>query len=238
MQNLLRAAAAALANLADQAHHWADEWAAVDPAEPREFAGVDFVGIDFSTSIQRVSSHVIRGWDRYRRQVQAMRPDHGVWVLGVNAIPFPLTRGPVLPRNLPCFREAQFQRRGQGQGLIEYGSAFYDYFLMALGHAQDLGVFDEGRRAELPITIALLCDGMPNGGSYRASDVRPLVEDARARGVRFKLVGFALREYRDAMQQFCKSLGLTREELEVAWYDDGSPDEKTIETGFDLLSHF
>jgi hypothetical protein len=238
MQNLLRAAAAALANLAERAHHWADEWTGVDPAEPGDFAGVDFVGIDFSTSIQRVASHVIRGWDRYRAQVQAMRPDHGVWVLGVNAVPFPLTRGPVLPRDLPCFREAQFQRRGHGRGLIEYGSAFYDYFLVALGHAQQLGVFDEGRRGGLPITIALLCDGVPNGGSYRASDVRPLVEEARSRGVRFKLVGFALREYRDAMRHFRDSLGLLREELEVAWYDEGSPDEQTIQTGFDLLSRF
>jgi hypothetical protein len=40
------------------------------------------------------------------------------------------------------------------------------------------------------------------------------------------------------MRQFRDSLGLTREELEVAWYEDGSPDEKTICSSFDLLSRF
>jgi hypothetical protein len=240
MQNLLRAAAEALARLAERAHQWADDWAAgTDPGRSaRDFAGVDFVGIDFSTSIQRVSGHVIHGWDRYRYQVNALRPDHGVWAFGVNAAPFPLTRGPVAPGRLPGFSEAQFQRRGHGRGLIEYGSAFYDYFLVALGHVQELGVFAEGGQAPVPITVSLLCDGVPNGGTYRAGDVRPLLEEARARGVRFKLVGFALREYRDAMRQFRDSLGLTREELEVAWYDDGAPDGKTIASGFDLLSRF
>jgi hypothetical protein len=199
---------------------------------------VDLVGIDFSTSIQRVASHAIRGWDRYRCQVLALRPDHGVWAFGVNAVPFPLTRWPVPPGRLPSFSEAQFQRRGHGPGLVEYGSAFYDYLLVALGQVQEMGVFAEDGRAHVPITISLLCDDLPNGGTYRASDVRPLLEEARARGVRFKLVGFALLKYRDAMRQFQESLGLTREELEVAWYHEGTPDEKTISSGFDLLSRF
>jgi hypothetical protein len=240
MQNLLRAVAEALARLAEKAHLWADDLA--DAGEPgrsaREFAGLDFVGIDFSTSIQRVAGHVIHGWDRYRHQVNALRPDHGVWVFGVNAVPFPLTRQPVPPARLPAFSEAQFQRRGHGRGLIEFGSAFYDYFLLALGHIQELGVFQDASHAPLPITVSLLCDGFPNGGTYRAGDVRPALEEARSRGVRFKLVGFALREYRDAMRQFRDSLGLTREELEVAWYEDGAPDEKSITSGFDLLSRF
>ncbi len=59
---------------------------------------------------------------------------------------------------------------------------------------------------------------------------------ARARGVRFRLVGFVLRQYRPVIGQFRESLGLTREELEVAWYDEGTPDEETMDTGFDLLS--
>jgi hypothetical protein len=111
-------------------------------------------------------------------------------VFGVNAIPFPLTRRPVPPRRLPSFRAEHFQQRGDGAGLIEYGSAFHDYLLVALGYAQQLGVFDNGA-APLPVTIALLCDGWPNGGTYRASDVRPLLDEARARGVRLKLVAFA-----------------------------------------------
>jgi hypothetical protein len=241
MQNLLRAAAEALANLAEKAHRWADRaddcaaWM-VPGGAAHEFAGVDFVGIDFSTSIQRVAPHVIRGWDRYRRQVDALRPDHGVWAFGVNAIPFPLTRGPVPPRLLPGFGAEHFQRRGYGRGRIEYGSAFYDYFYVALGHVRELGVFDEGGQAPVPITISLLCDGWPNGGAYRAGDVRPLLEEARARGVRFRLVGFALRKYRAAMRQFPESLGLTDGELEVAWYDEGMPDGQTIDSGFDSLS--
>jgi hypothetical protein len=239
MHNLLRAAAEALARLAERAHQWADDHAGSDPGRSaQEFAGVDFVGIDFSTSIQKVASHVIRGWDRYRYQVNAVHPDHGVWVFGVNAAPFPLTRQPVPTAHLPAFTEAQFQHRGHDRGLIEYGSAFYDYFLVALGHVGELGVFAEGARAGVPITVSLLCDGLPNGGAYRASDVRPLLEEARNRGVRFKLVGFALLEYRDAMRQFRDSLGLMREELEVAWYEEGTPDEKTISRSFDSLSRF
>src|SRR5205814_8832893 len=138
----------------------------------------------------------------------------------------------------PGFCGEHFQRRGNGRGLIEYGSAFHDYFLVALGRAQELGVFDDSPPASVPITISLLCDGLPNGGTYRASDVRPLLEEARARGVRFKLVLFALRRYWAAMQQFRESLGLTREELEVAWYDRGTPDEQTMASGFDLFSRF
>src|SRR5262245_28713186 len=138
MQNLLRAAAEALANLAEKAHQWADWVAGFGPGGAAHgFAGVDLVGIDFSTSIQRVARHVIRGWERYRRQVDALRGDHGVWAFGVNALPFPLTRGPVPPRLLPRFREEHFQRRGCGQGLIEYGSAFYDYLFTALAHAKE-----------------------------------------------------------------------------------------------------
>jgi hypothetical protein len=239
MQNLLRAAAEALANLSEKAHQWADSWAARAPgSETYPFAGVDFVGIDFSTSIQAVAPHVIRGWDRYRQQVESLRPDNGVWVFGVNAISFPLTARPLLPRLLPGFRAAQFQRRGNGPGLIEYGSAFYDYFLMALGHAQQLGTFDDDRQFPMPITISLLCDGFPNGGLYRASDVRPLMEVARAHGVRFKLVGFTQRQYRAQVRQFQASLGLAREELEIVWYDEGAFDEQTIGSGFDSLSHF
>jgi hypothetical protein len=235
MLNLMRTVAEALASLAEKAHQWAD---GTDDLALHQLAGVDIVGIDFSTSIQRIARHVIQGWDRYRAQVNALRPDHGVWAFGVNSIPFPLTRQPVSPGLLPHFSEVQFQHRGDGAGLVEYGSAFYDYFFVALGHAQQLATFDKGRRAPLAITISLLCDGMPNGGTYRASDVRYLVEEARARGVRFKLVGLALRRHRDGMQQFRESLGLTCEEVEVAWYHDGIPDGGTISSGFDLLSHF
>jgi hypothetical protein len=239
MENLLRAAAEALARLSEKAHQWADWAAGTDPGEPSQiFTGVDLVGIDFSTSIRQVASHVIRGWERYRRQVEALRPGHGVWAFGVNAIPFPLTRGPVPPEQLPSFCEEHFRRRGHGRGLIEYGSAFYDYFLVALGYARELGAFDEGRRPCVPVTIALLCDGWPNGGVYRAGDVRPLLEAARSRGVRFRLVGFALRKYRAWMQQFPDALGLTAEEQEFAWYDEGLPDEQTVGDSFESLSMF
>src|SRR6516162_6080349 len=109
MLNLMRAVAEALASLAEKAHQWAD-W--TDDLALHHFAGVDIVGIDFSTSIQRIARHVIQGWDRYRAQVNALRHDHGVWAFGVNSIPFPLTRQPVSTGLLPSFREAQFQRRG------------------------------------------------------------------------------------------------------------------------------
>src|SRR5437867_3510015 len=187
IQNLLRAAAARLANFADQADGWASEidsgWAA------NEFAGVDFVGIDFSTSIMQVAGHVIRGWDRYRAQMDALRPNHGVWAFGVNCLPFPLTRRPVPPGKLPSFRDEHFHRQGHGRGLIEIGSAFYDYFRVALEYAQELAGAEEGQTL-VPITISLLCDGFPNGGLFRADDVRPQVEAARSRGIRFKLVVF------------------------------------------------
>jgi hypothetical protein len=186
MENLLRTAAKALAGLAEKAHQWADwagDWEAEgDPRETSQhFAGVDIVGLDFSTSIRQVASHVIHGWDNHRYQLSRFRSDHGVWAFGVNAMPFPLTRGPASPGLLPGFHLEHFQRRGHGRGMIEYGSAFYDYFLVALGYAQQLGVFDPERPAPLPITISLLCDGYPNGGMYRASDVQRLVEQARAR---------------------------------------------------------
>jgi hypothetical protein len=242
MQNVLRAAADALADLAERAHGWADRadgWAAAldsAGAEAPAFAGLDLVGIDFSTSIQAVASHVIHGWDRYRRQAEALRADRGVWAFGVNAVVFPLTRGPVPPRWLPALRAEHFRRRGDGRGLVEYGSAFYDYFAVALGHARDWAAPDEGRGLPGPVTVGLLCDGLPNGGAYRSGDVRPLVAAARARGVRFKVAGFVRREYRAAMRQFRDSLGLTAEELEIAWYDTGAPDEPTIDSGFLSLS--
>jgi hypothetical protein len=241
MQNLLRAAAEALANLSERAHRWADQFDAGEPGtDPeraaRDFAGVDLVGIDFSTSIRQAAGHVIRGWDRYRAQVDLLRAGHGVWVFGVNAVPFPLTRGPVPPRSLPTFCAEHFQPRGHGRGLIEYGSAFYDYLFVALGYTRELGVFDEGGRAAVPVTISLLCDGWPNGGLYQAGDVRPLLEEARARGVRFRVVAFARPEYRAAMGRFCDSLGLTDEEAEVAWYEADAPDWQAVSGAFDSLS--
>jgi hypothetical protein len=240
MRNLLRAAAEALGNLAEKAHAWADradDWASglqPDGAAAPAFAGVDLVGIDFSTSIQRVANHVIHGWDRYRRQVAGLRRDHGIWVFGVNALPFPLTPRPLLPHQLPDLSIEHFCPRGHGRGLVEYGSAFYDYFFMALGRAEELGWIDAG----YPVTVSLLCDGLPNGGVYRAGDVRPLLDEARGCGVRFKVAAFALFKYRHAMLQFRESLGLTPEELEIAWYDTGGPDEKTIHGSFASLSHF
>jgi hypothetical protein len=234
MQNLLRAAANALAHLAEKAHQLADR---ADNGVEREFAGVDFVGIDFSTSICRVSRHVIHGWDRYRHQVEVLRPDHGVWAFGVNAAPFPLTRGPVAPRRLPSFRNEHFRRRGHGEGLVEYGSAFYDFFFVALRSAGELAQAESGGPV-VPITIALLCDGLPNGGSYRAEDIRPLLEEARSRGIHFKVAGFVLRKYQPYMSYFAESLGLSGEELEVAWYDTEEPDQLSIHSGFASLSHF
>jgi hypothetical protein len=225
VRTLLRAAADLLTDLADQS---AGETAAA-------FAGVDLVGIDFSTSIQPLASHVIRGWDRYRCQMETLRPDHGIWLYGINAIPFRLTAGPVPPGRLPQLRMEHFQRWGHGRGLIEYGSAFYDYFRMALRQAERWTIAHGGSWPSVPITISLLCDGAPNGGTYRAGDVSPLLAEARARGVRFKVAGFVLRQYQAAMWQFRESLGLTGEELEVAWYDEGTPSEQEIRTGFELL---
>jgi hypothetical protein len=230
IQDLLRAAAAGLAGLADQADDWET---GIDPdwaAQP--VRGVDFVGIDFSTSIQPIADHVIRGWDRYRAQMDALRPDHGVWAFGVNAVPFPLTRRPVAPARLPLFCREHFQRRGAGRGFVEYGSAFYDYLRVALEYAQELA------DVSVPVTVALLCDGFSNGGVYRVEDVRPLVEAARARGVRFRLVTFVRHRHWCAMWQFAESLGLTRADLEVVTYDGAVPDGHTMDQSFASLSRF
>ena len=229
VQNLLRAAAAGVANLADRADDWAT---GIDPAwATHPFAGVDFVGIDFSTSIQRVADHVIRGWDRYRAQMDALRPDHGVWAFGVNYLPFAFTPRPVPPGQLPRFCPDHFQRQGQGRGLIEYGSAFYDYFRVALEYAEEL---DGG----VPVTISLLCDGFPNGGVNRAEDVRPLVTAALARGVRFRLVVITKLKHWYAMWKFAESVGLSRADLEVVTYDGDIPDGHSIDGGFASLSRF
>src|SRR5262249_43736459 len=115
MQNLLRGAAEALDHLAEKAHRLADRAddvkAEFDPeGAAHQFTGVGIVGIDFSTSIQQVAPHVIRSWDRYRTQQEALQPDHGIWAFGVNAVPFYLTPRPVPPRLLPSFREEHFPR--------------------------------------------------------------------------------------------------------------------------------
>jgi len=234
VQNLLRAAADRLASIADQANDWVTgvdpEWAS------HEFAGLDIVGIDFSTSIMQVAAHVIRDWDRYRTQVEALRADHGVWAFGVNCVPFPMTRRPVSPSKLPRFRDVHFQRHGHGRGLIEVGSAFYDYFRVALEYAQEMAREREGR---VPVTISLLCDGFPNGGLFRAEDVRPEVEAAHERGVRFKLVVFVQTRYWRNVSQFTESIGLSiSEELEVVSYDGAVPDGHTMDGSFASLSHF
>ena len=235
VHNLLRAAAARLAKFADQADDWATE---VDPGwAANEFAGVDFVGIDFSTSIVKVADHVIRGWDRYRAQMDALRPNHGVWAFGVNCLPFPLTRRPVPPGKLPSFRLEHFQRQGHGRGLIEIGSAFFDYFRVALEYTQELAGADGGQTA-VPITISLLCDGFPSGGLFRAEDVRPQVEASRGRGVRFKLVVFVQPKYWRNVRQFTESIGFSRDYLEIVWYDGDLPDGQTMDGSFASLSRF
>src|SRR5262249_45008231 len=150
-------------------HLWAD-WLDDRPgAEPdgsgREPAGIDIVGIDFSRSIQRVARHVVTGWGGYRTQADALRPGNGVWAFGVNPGPFPLTRGPVPPCRLPMLACDHFWPWGVGRGMVEAGSAFFDYLLVTLGYAHQIGAFAPGGPAA-PITVALLCDGCPNGGEY------------------------------------------------------------------------
>ena len=233
VQNLIRAAAQQLGNLADRADEQANgidpDWAA------HGFAGMDFVGIDFSTSIESLASHVILGWDRYRSQMDVLRPDHGVWAFGVNCLPFPVTRAPVLPSQLPSFCEEHFQRKGNGRGLVEYGSAFYDYFRVALECAREWMDADSSR-ADAPVTISLLCDGLPNGGLYRADEVRPQIAEARARGVRFKLVVFVGRKYWRNVWRFSESVGLGGDDLELIAYDGDAPDGNTIANSFAALS--
>jgi len=235
VQNLLRAAAQQLANLAER-----DEQreSGIDPDwTAHDFAGVDFVGIDFSTSIQSLAKHVILGWDRYRAQLDALRPDHGVWAFGVNCLPFPTTRGPVAPSQLPSFCEEHFRRKGDGRGLIEYGSAFYDYFRVAMECSREWADAHESR-ARAPIAISLLCDGFPNGGLFRAEDVRPQIEEARARGVRFKLVVFIGRKHWKTVLRFTQSVGIAGDDLEVVSYESESPNGHTIEQSFECLSSF
>jgi hypothetical protein len=236
MRTLLQAAARWLADRAAEVESWAE--GIESGGKAAEFVGLDLVGIDFSTSIQSATHHVIRGWDNYCRQRNLLHPNHGVWPFGVNAIPFPLTPRPVPPQRLPGLCVENFQQRGCGRGLIEYGSAFYDYFLIALAHVHELGIFDEGRQGSLPITITLLCDGCPNGGVYRAEDVRPLIEPARRCGVRFLVVGFVQEKYLGWMLQFRESLGLTREELQVICRHEEIPDGVSIGNSFDFLSRF
>ncbi len=78
----------------------------------------------------------------------------------------------------------------------------------------------------------------PTAGSTGPATFGHWWTKSRTRGVRFKLVGFALRQYREAMCQFRDSLGLTCEEEEVVWYHEGLPDEETISRSFDSLSRY
>ena len=71
-----------------------------------------------------------------------------------------------------------------------------------------------------------------------AGDVQPLVEQARARGVRFKLVAIMQPAYRSAMTAFRESLGLTQDEVEVVWYEENLPEAITIASGFESLTCF
>jgi hypothetical protein len=153
---------------------------------------------------------------------------------GVSAVPFPLTRRPVPPRQLPNFHSGHFQPRGFGPGLVERGSAFYDYFFVAIGQAQQLGVFDDN--SELPVSISLLSDGLPNGGRYGPADVRPLLEAARVRGVRIRLVVIGQPKYWEYIWQFSEQLGIARSEMEVIWDHGTVPAPQSISDGFELLT--
>jgi hypothetical protein len=165
-----------------------------------------------------------------------LRPNHGIRAFGVNALPFPLTPRPVSARRLPRFAWEHFRPRGYGRGLIEYGSAFYDYFFVAIGQVQQLGVFDN--QVDLPVSIALLSDGFPNGGSYRADEVRPLIEAARARGVRFRLIVIGHPKYRGNIQHFSESLGLARDDVEIIWDNGSTPSGESMGSAFELLSSY
>lgn len=169
--------------------------------------------------------------------MDALRPDHGIWAFGVNSLPFPLTRRPISPAKLPSLRVEHFERRGHGRGLIEIGSAFYDYFRVMLEYAEEMRGLEAGQTG-VPITISLLCDGFPNGGLYRADDVRPLVEAARTRGIRFKLVVFLRRKHWHSIRKFSESIGLAADDLETVCYEGDVPDGQTMDGSFACLSHF
>jgi len=119
--------------------------------------------------------------------------------------------------------------------MVEYGSAFCDYFFMAIGQVQQWGAFD-GESIPTPITISLLSDGLPNGGQYHADEVRPLIAAARSRGVRFKLVVIGQPQYWSNIWAFSDSLGFARSEMELVWDSGTVPAPQSIGTGFELLS--
>jgi hypothetical protein len=228
MAPVFQCVADVLGGLTEAAKRWAD--VANDLRAPvnlagDDFAGLNLVGIDLSTSIRWVAPHLITGLGLWRQQEEAMRPDHGVWMFGVNALTFPLTHQPVRPGQLPRLGADHFQLRGFGAGLIQSGSAFYDYLMNALGYARQFGAFDP--HPPLPVTISLLCDGAPNGGGYGPADVRPLMDEARVRGVMFRVVGFVLYKYREWMDRFVNSLGLGPNDMQIT-YCETVPDREVV----------
>ena len=64
------------------------------------------------------------------------------------------------------------------------------------------------------------------------------MDEARARRVRFKVVGITQPRYRSAMRRFGESIGLTDGELEVVCHEGWIADGDSIHTGFEMLSSF
>ena len=87
------------------------------------------------------------------------------------------------------------------------------------------------------MTISLLCDGYPNGGVYRSSDVRPLLEEARAWGVRFRWRGSPHAVIGPPCTSWATA-GADPRGAGCCWHDEGPADEGSIHSSFDLLSRW
>ena len=86
------------------------------------------------------------------------------------------------------------------------------------------------------MSISLLSDGLPSGGHYGPADVRPLIEAARVRGVRIRLVIIGQAQYWEYIWQFSEQLGIARTEMEIIWDHGAVPAPVSISSGFEMLT--
>ena len=133
------AAMDAIAEGAEEIRNWANFWkhAWAPPVVGfHEFDELGMVGIDFSTSICKVSSHVINGYQRFIDQVGAVGEQRKIWPFGVNSTPFALTKVPIPGSSLRPLEERNFNyASADSKGYVEAGSAFNDYFMVATRYA-------------------------------------------------------------------------------------------------------
>ncbi len=142
---------------------------------------------------------------------------------------------------------------GTVQGLSSMGRRSTTRFPLSSENAQEMGISQRSGASRCVARFLCFASGFPNGGrlnrvnalsrshcvgrNYRSARSERQMSASGDRHAHRRHSGGCCRCGRRGIDAD-SMLGIGRDDMEIAWYDEGTPDEQTVGSGFDILSHF